>query len=162
MTRRSGVARSSSSKPCPCKSGAPYRDCCKPFHDGREAPDPERLMRSRFSAFALGHGAYLWRTLHPDNPLRQQAEQEVVPELGRARQTMRYQGLTVHDVEVDGARGRVLFTARVFEKGRDRSFVELSEFERIDGAWRYLEGVLVGTDVADTTSVTAFLAALAE
>ena len=40
------MKRSSSNRPCPCKSGAPYRECCKPFHDGAEPPDPERVMRS--------------------------------------------------------------------------------------------------------------------
>ena len=35
-----------------------------------EAPDAERLMRSRYSAFALREVAYLWKTLHPDHPDR--------------------------------------------------------------------------------------------
>lgn len=114
-------------------------------------------MRSRFSAFALGDGAYLWRTLHPDNPLRGRPEADVVPELRRARQTMRYQGLTIHDVEVDGDRGRVLFSARVFERGVDRSFVELSDFALSDGAWRYVDGLTAPAGGAVTSSIRAFL-----
>lgn len=146
-----------SQKPCPCKSGRAYRDCCKPFHDGAEPPDPETLMRSRFSAFALGDGAYLFRTLHPDNALRARPKDDVVRELSRAKQSMRYQGLAIHDVDVDGDRGRVLFTARVFEKGRDRSFVELSEFRRAEGGWRYADGLLAPADRADTSSISEFL-----
>ena len=39
------------------------------------------------------------------------------------------------------ARGaRVLFHATVFEKGRDRSFVELSTFAHDGTGWRYLSG----------------------
>jgi len=35
---------------------------------------------------------------------------------------------------------RVLFYARVFEKGRNRSFVELSDFLHDGTGWRYLQG----------------------
>lgn len=116
-------------------------------------------MRSRFSAFALGDGAYLRRTLHPAHPLRARDADAVEAELGRARQTMRYQDLTVHDARAEGDQGRVLFTARVFEKGRDRTFVELSEFERVDGAWRYRDGLTVSRAALDEapTTVEAFL-----
>ena len=37
---------------CPC-GGGPYAACCGPVHAGEPAPTAERLMRSRFSAFAL-------------------------------------------------------------------------------------------------------------
>lgn len=118
-------------------------------------------MRSRFSAFALGRGAYLWRTLHPDNPLRARPKHDVIRELSRARQSVRYQGLTIHDATVEGDAGRVLFTARVFEKGRDRSFVELSDFVRAGGGWRYRDGLTVPAEGAVTASIEGFLAALA-
>ncbi len=118
-----------------------YRVCCRPFHEGAEPPDPERMMRSRFAAFALGDGDYLWRTSHPDHPIRARPRDEAVTELSQARRTLRYQRLVVHDTSVDGDEGRVLFTAHVFEKGKDQSFTELSEFSRVDGAWRYRDGV---------------------
>ncbi|MEO7014922.1 MAG: YchJ family metal-binding protein [Leifsonia sp.] len=51
---------------CPCSSGEAYGICCGPLHRGEaEAPTAERLMRSRFSAFALGDAAYLLRSWHP-------------------------------------------------------------------------------------------------
>ncbi len=152
------------SSACPCTSGAPYASCCGPLHRGAPAPTCAALMRSRFAAFALGDGSYLWRTLHPEHPLRARPEAEVVRELSRARQTLRYQRLTVHDH--DEAAGLVLFTAHVFEKGRrggarasrargdgesrsaNRSFTELSEFERVEGAWRYREGMALDAPVA--------------
>ena len=39
--------------------------------------------------------------------------------------------------------GLVLFFARVFDKGVDRSFVELSQFRREGSAWRYASGIVV-------------------
>ena len=51
---------------CPCLSGDPYDMCCGPIHRGEaDAPTAERLMRSRFSAFALGDAGYLLASWHP-------------------------------------------------------------------------------------------------
>lgn len=44
---------------CPCGRGERYDSCCGPLHAGAAAPTAERLMRSRFSAFALGLSDYL-------------------------------------------------------------------------------------------------------
>jgi SEC-C motif-containing protein len=121
-------------------------------------------VRARFSAFACGDGAYLWRTTHPDHPLRARPRDEVVRELSQARRTLRYRELTIHASETDVERGRarVLFTARVFEKGRDRSFVELSDFAIAEGGWRYLDGLPLPRErlAEPPTTIEAFEAAL--
>src|SRR5678816_980837 len=54
---------------CPCHSKKRYADCCGPLHKGtRPAATPEELMRSRYSAFALGEVDYLAKTLCKDHP----------------------------------------------------------------------------------------------
>lgn len=158
MAKRKSTAR----RDCPCKSGESYARCCRGYHEGDEPPDPVRLMRSRFSAFALGDGAYLCRTLHPDHPLRNQDRAAVIRDLSRAKDRVRYQDLTIHDVSVEGDKGQVLFTARVFEGGRDRSFVELSEFERSPEGWRYREGftALCASRDEEPSTIEAFLATM--
>jgi len=51
---------------CPCDSGLTYDTCCGQLHRGETtATTAERLMRSRYSAFALHDEAYLFRTWHP-------------------------------------------------------------------------------------------------
>ena len=50
---------------CPCGLPADYDGCCGRFHGGAAAPTAELLMRSRYSAFAVGDSAYLSRTWHP-------------------------------------------------------------------------------------------------
>lgn len=53
--------------PCPCHSGLSYANCCQPFIDNQQsAHTPERLMRSRFSAFCRQEWAYILQTWHPD------------------------------------------------------------------------------------------------
>jgi SEC-C motif domain protein len=41
----------------------------------------------------------------------------------------------------DVSRGEVLFFARIFERGHDRSFAELSDFVREGAGWRYAAGI---------------------
>lgn len=56
---------------CPCGSGETYGGCCGRYHapfaqTGQlRAPSPEALMRSRFTAFALGLADYLLASWHP-------------------------------------------------------------------------------------------------
>ena len=54
--------------PCPCGHGAAYAACCGRWHTGElhlQAPTAEALMRSRYSAYVRGLGAYLQDTWHP-------------------------------------------------------------------------------------------------
>jgi SEC-C motif-containing protein len=50
---------------CPCGSGSPYGECCGPILAGAAAPTAERLMRSRFTAFAIGDVDHLLASWHP-------------------------------------------------------------------------------------------------
>lgn len=135
---------------CPCYSGARYAACCGPLHEGTsDAATPEALMRSRYSAFALGLGAYLVKTLstdHADRPDPGDAEGARALEraLSTAKDRQRFLGLTIRAAHDYGAIGEVTFHARIFEKGRDRSFTERSTFVREGGAWRYARGEILG------------------
>lgn len=131
---------------CPCTSGLLYRDCCGPLHRGERPPaSPTALMRSRFSAFALKDAAYLARTLHPDHEDYARPEAELTRAIKASASAFRYMGLTILDHDGPDASGvsRVLFHARVFQKGRDLSFVELSEFAEGPRGLGYVRGELL-------------------
>ena len=85
-------------------------------------------MRSRYSAFVVGDGGYLWRTWHP------RTRPEAVDATGG-----QWEGLRIIEV-VDGAehdnRGVVEFEAR-FTTG---ALHERSRFERRAGRWMYVDG----------------------
>lgn len=128
---------------CPCGSGSPYASCCAPYHRGeREAPTPEALMRSRYAAYANKLAPYIYRTIHAEHDDRRRPEADVLREIREAVSTLRFMQLHVLDREDPNAEGlaRVLFYARVFEKGQNRSFVELSDFLHDGTGWRYLRG----------------------
>jgi SEC-C motif-containing protein len=100
-------------------------------------------MRSRYSAFALRDVDYLWRTLHPEHPDRARPRDEVLRELRAVASGHQYPRLHVLDRRPPDASGtaQVLFYARIFERGKDRSFVERSDFRHDGTGWRYLSGV---------------------
>lgn len=103
-------------------------------------------MRSRWSAFALGRGDYLYDTLAASHPDRSGPRAAVVRELSRAHERQRFLRLSVLHSTASSDEAEVLFVARIFEKGQDRSFAELSRFTLEDGGWRYESGILVPGD----------------
>jgi SEC-C motif-containing protein len=121
---------------CPCHSGLRYAACCAPFHGGARPDTPEALMRSRYAAFALGLGEYLVATLASSHPDLALPRAELVHDLSRIKERQRFLGLRIVRAEGD----EVLFAARIFERGQDRSFAELSTFVREEGAWKYASG----------------------
>jgi len=128
-----------SNLPCPCGSGRMFKACCEPALTGvTPAATAEALMRSRYSAFALGAVDYLIDTLAPEK--RQPGEAELLAE---QTQVTLWTGLTILDIEAGGAldtRGVVEFEAR-FESGPDRGILhERSRFRRENGRWLYVDG----------------------
>jgi len=122
---------------CDCGSGAEYRECCRPFHVGAAEPEqPESLVRARFCAFVRKDVDYLWKTLHPDHPDRQSDEGELKRALRETAQRFKFVRLHLLEARAD----EVLFVAELYERGKERSFLERSRFGRAGGAWRYLSG----------------------
>jgi hypothetical protein len=58
------AAAAKAPKSCPCGSGKSYDACCGRLHAGAPAPDPEALLRARFSAYKLQLADYLVATTH--------------------------------------------------------------------------------------------------
>lgn len=105
---------------CPCGSNAKYKKCCLPYLEGKAAPTPEALMRSRYSAYIVGAVDYLFHTTHPDNDaLEGRGLPEFRRELTEYCRQIRYLGLTIlaappcEPPEGDeGSLGRVHFRTR--------------------------------------------------
>jgi SEC-C motif-containing protein len=106
-------------------------DCCGPLHGGQAAPDAERLMRSRYSAFVLGNVPYLLSTWHSS-----QRPAELTLETGG-----KWLGLEIKNHRVTGAdTSEVEFVARFRVGGKAVRQHERSRFVREDGRWFYVDG----------------------
>ncbi|TSB15973.1 hypothetical protein FNJ62_28490 [Streptomyces benahoarensis] len=124
-----------SADPCPCGRDAVYGDCCAPFHRGdAAAPTAERLMRSRYAAFAAGDTAYLLRTWHSST-------RPATLDLDAER---RWTGLDILGTTGGSAfhaEGTVEFRAHSTWRGQADSQHENSRFVREDGAWVYVDAL---------------------
>ena len=120
---------------CLCGSGKTYERCCQPFlENGVEADHPEKLMRSRYVAYAKGgFGEYLLRTWFPATAKGQTAE-------SLNQSNTEWLGLTVHSSGVDSNSGFVEFSASFKEEGELMEMHERSEFTFIAGRWFYIGG----------------------
>ena len=123
--------------PCPCGRTTPkgqalsLADCCGPLHVGLAAPDAERLMRSRYSAFVLGNVPYLLATWHSS-----QRPAELTLETG-----CKWLGLEIKQHRVTGTNtAEVEFVARFRLGGKAVRQHERSRFVREDGRWFYVDG----------------------
>ncbi|MEU5637139.1 YchJ family protein [Streptomyces rishiriensis] len=130
--RRASATPASVSAGCPCGLPSSYEACCGRFHAGGDAvaaPTAEALMRSRYSAFVRGNVPYLLRTWHP----------RTRPERLELDPGVRWTGLEI----LATSDGTAFHTSGVVEfraSYRGGALHERSRFERVDGAWAYVDG----------------------
>ncbi len=125
-------------KSCVCGKSKPFAKCCGRFISGRElAKTPEQLMRSRYSAYALGgYGEYLVSTWLPIS-----AGGLNVSDL--SEKTVDWKRLEVISTFQQGDKGVVEFKAWFLkDPSSDELEVmhEVSEFTRMQSRWFYVSG----------------------
>ena len=125
-------------KPCPCGNPKPFIKCCDRFLSGKEnAKTPEQLMRSRYSAYALGgYGEYLVSTWLPVTANALDASELSI-------KTVDWKKLEIISSSQQGDNGVVEFKAW-FSKSPNsnemESMHEISNFIRMQSQWFYVDG----------------------
>jgi SEC-C motif-containing protein len=111
-----------------------YADCCGRMIEGGGLPaTAETLMRSRYTAYALGNAPYLLSTWHASmRPVSLNLDEQPAPQ---------WIGLKVlwHEQPNDN-QAVVAFVARYKINGRAFKLRETSRFVKEDGQWFYLDG----------------------
>lgn len=126
---------------CPCESGKSYSSCCEPFHKGKQLPNSaEKLMRSRYSAFAKGKVGYLVKTTHPKGSGYENDKVKWRKSLKAHCESTQFVSLKILATSDDSpTTATVTFHASLLRDGNDVSFTEKSLFEKIKGRWLYLD-----------------------
>ena len=127
------------SRPCPCLSKLTYDRCCEPFLTGKaDPPTAEKLMRSRFTAYAMRRSDYLVATTAEAERAKLDPE-----ELAGYCRMVKCISLKILGTELGGAQddtGVVIFHASLQINGRRTLHREVSRFVREGGRWAYLDG----------------------
>ena len=121
---------------CLCGSGLIYKNCCQILHKGGKAASPEALMRSRYSAYALGLAAYIMQTTHPDGTQYRADQAAWKRDIDLFCQNTRFARLQILAARDD----MVTFRATLFANNLDVSFTEISVFRQHNGRWKYYSG----------------------
>ncbi len=117
---------------CPCHSGTAYTDCCQALHAGAAAPNAERLMRSRYSAYALKLPDYILDTWHATTRPASLSLAELNGIKWLKLQVLSYR-------QTDASHAEVAFVA-TYQSGQQKKshLEEHSLFECVNGRWLYL------------------------
>ncbi|MFT4652862.1 MAG: SEC-C motif-containing protein [Patiriisocius sp.] len=141
---------------CPCGTSKLFEQCCKPYITGiTYAPDPEALMRSRYSAYATKNFAYVALSYAanytPNNAVASAAKIDVYTTVKRKSP------ISVSDIQLSSEntlwcklevlnafelanRGEVEFIAYYKTDGGFFAMHELSRFSKVNDRWFYEDG----------------------
>ena len=126
---------------CPCQDKnadvvKAYAECCEPLHLVQsQATSPEQLMRSRYSAFFLGLGHYIFDTHHAD------FRNGSMDEYQQSAESTSWCGLEVLDSQQQANTATVDFKAYFIDKDKLHCLHEISNFVLENGQWFYTDGV---------------------
>ena len=118
---------------CYCGSNTPFENCCQIYLTGaKKAPTAETLMRSRYSAYAIGAADYLVATTHSST--RKLHRKEDILEWSKSNHWMQLEVL-------NSTTTTVKFKAYYKDyQGKVQVHEELSTFVLENGSWFYVDG----------------------
>jgi len=120
---------------CPCGSEKELDVCCAPYIGGHPAPNPEAVMRARYTAHTIGNLDYIERTC-----TEEAAQLFNRADLERSLPAVQWLGLEIRETnggEGKDTEGLVNLVVRYRYGGRDFAQVEKASFRRVDGCWLY-------------------------
>jgi len=123
-------------KNCPCGSTKLYLKCCGSFIEGKNLPEtPEKLMRSRYTAYTMANIPYIEKTMR--GPASKDFNRK---EALTWAKSVTWLGLKVISTQTLSAQGFVEFIASFRTKNHIQTIEEISEFHFLDGKWYYVNG----------------------
>jgi SEC-C motif-containing protein len=149
------------SQACPCGTQKAFKDCCEPYILGDiNAPSPEALMRSRYSAYATKNFVYValsYAINHVPAPAVDINLPDIEVQNSAVATIKRPVTISGSDIESSSegtlwckldvlsafeleGKGEVEFVAYYKIKGQFFAMHERSRFTNIDGKWFYEDG----------------------
>jgi SEC-C motif-containing protein len=117
---------------CPCGTAKSYAECCEPFISGQSlAPNPEALMRARYSAYVKQAVPYLRESLAPE--ARGDFNEAEVREWAKQSEWL--------GLEILNAKGNTVeFIAKYKADKQVLEHHEVSTFRKEGNRWYFVDG----------------------
>ena len=122
--------------PCPCGSHKKYKKCCLIYHKGAIPKNALILMRSRYSAYAVGNSSYIIKTTHPNNADYSSDIVAWKASINSFCQDTEFLKLEISSAIEIGDESFVTFRAKL----SSGEMVEKSRFLKVDNQWLYESG----------------------
>jgi SEC-C motif-containing protein len=130
------MKKTSPNAPCPCGSKNKYKKCCQIYHKGAKTKNALLLMKSRYSAYAVGDSAYIVKTTHKNNTQYMEDTKAWRESIDLFCKETEFQGLEILEF-IDGEEEAfVTFKAKL----SSGEMVEKSRFLKVNGMWLYENG----------------------
>ncbi|MBP9681839.1 MAG: YchJ family protein [Bacteriovorax sp.] len=128
------------SKTCACGSEKSYKECCEPYLLGTQKPSTaEQLMRSRYTAFAVGEMDYIYNTHHEST--RKGLDMDGVKSWALNSEWLGLEILGTDKGSEKDSEGQVEFRCKFNFNGKEQAHHELSTFTKENGQWFFVDGV---------------------
>jgi SEC-C motif domain protein len=130
---------------CFCCSGIAFEKCCQPYLLGTsKAPSAEKLMRSRYSAYASNAIGYLIRTTHPSTRL--QYDPISIETWAKTSTWQKLEIISKQVGEMQDTKGKVEFKAYFLDsQKKPHIHHEHSNFKKEKDEWFFVDGVVISS-----------------
>lgn len=128
---------------CYCCSGEKFETCCEPFTSGAVKPaTAERLMRSRYTAYATAQIGYILRSTHPST--RRFHDAENIKQWAKSSVWQKLEIVGKTEGEAKDKKGTIEFKAYFLDAERQPQIHhELSKFRKELGKWFFVDGKIL-------------------
>ncbi|MGL1902684.1 MAG: YchJ family metal-binding protein [Fibrobacterales bacterium] len=124
---------------CPCGSELEYTACCEPYlNREKEAPTPEALLRSRYTAFTKADVKYIMKTIHPEK--KSEFNENEIKDWSQNSEWIDLKITATDKGEAADDIGYVSFLARYKQRGKVQNHGEISTFKKVDDIWYFFDG----------------------
>lgn len=130
-------------RPCPCGSLLSYEECCGKYHLGAIPESALKLMKARYSAYAVGNLNFILSTTHPKHVDTKKELALRRKEIEHFSRTTVFKRLEIVNEEPGELVSYVTFSVFLEQEGKPLSFTEKSTFEKVEGKWLYLIGKMI-------------------
>jgi SEC-C motif-containing protein len=128
---------------CPCGSTLEFEACCEPYLLAKARPPTAvALMRSRYTAYAMGAVDYLFKTSGPK--VRKEFDGESTKKWSRSAE---WTGIEILEEQGGGENddsAKIEFIAHYSVNGAEVNHHENALFEKKNGEWIFMDGKVYG------------------